>query len=457
MGFTATTAVAAPAAQGLGMYLGGVAQEQMDALQRRVAPWSRNSTLIPTSVKKGKDGKNYVTGYVDYSYLNPYDYWQRPARAILNAVNKGEIDKLDADKVVLDAGLGIIDELTKPFLTEESILAERIADIAIRGGVTRTGAKVYNDGSGEFGVDDSGTILAKSFSHIFDAFNPGVVEQVVGGIGPKPELGGQVGYNPSRLMTALTAPDGRDARGNVRQFEEEIAAFITGIREQKIDAEKVVKYGAAQYGTATRGAAQIFNRAAKVESRMDPNNVIDAYAKANEVLYTLQNDMFRLVKDMRQLGMEDREIRRALNRYKVGNANKIMRGEFSPQNVSDQIRTKARKTQRELGGEFPIREINAIRRSLLRRKLTGEPIEVERPEIVDELSSATVPEPRTLETAQAPTQPVAAATAPPVAAQAGAASAPLAVPATNPLANANPITLPDPRDQMLAQRLRGVG
>lgn len=457
MGFTATTAVAAPAAQGLGMYLAGVTQEQMDALQRRVAPWSRNSTLIPTSVKKGKNGKNYVTGYVDYSYLNPYDYWQRPARAVLNAVNKGEIDKLDADKVVLDAGLGIIDEMTKPFLTEESILAERIADIAIRGGVTRTGARVYNDGSGEFGVDDRGTILAKSFAHIFDAFNPGAVEQVVGGIGPKPELGGQVGYNPSRLMTALTAPDGKDPRGNVRQFEEEIAAFITGIREQKIDAEKVVKYGAAQYGTAVRGASQIFNRAAKIESRMDPNNIIEAYAKANEVLYTLQNDMFRLVKDMRRLGMEDRDIRRALNRYKVGNANKIMRGEFSPQNISDQVKSTARKTQRELGGEFPIREINAIRRSLLRRKLTGEPIEIERPEIVDELSSATVPEPLTLNTAQAPEQPVAAATAPPVAAQAGIASAPLAIPATNQLANVNPITLPDPRDQMLAQRLRGVG
>jgi len=457
MGFTATTAVAAPAAQGLGMYLAGVTQEQMDALQRRVAPWSRNSTLIPTSVKKGKDGKNYVTGYVDYSYLNPYDYWQRPARAVLNAVNKGEIDKLDADKVVLDAGLGIIDEMTKPFLTEESILAERIADIAIRGGVTRTGARVYNDGSGEFGVDDGGTILAKSFAHIFDAFNPGAVEQVVGGIGPKPELGGQVGYNPSRLMTALTAPDGKDPRGNVRQFEEEIAAFITGIREQKIDAEKVVKYGAAQYGTAVRGASQIFNRAAKIESRMDPNNIIEAYAKANEVLYTLQNDMFRLVKDMRQLGMEDRDIRRALNRYKVGNANKIMRGEFTPQNISDQVKSTARKTQRKLGGEFPVREINAIRRSLLRRKLTGEPIEIERPEIVDQLSSATVPEPRTLDTAQAPEQPVAAATAPPVAAQAGIASAPLAIPATNQLANVNPITLPDPRDQMLAQRLRGVG
>ena len=464
MGFVTTTAVAAPAAQSLGMYLGGVAQEQMDALQRRVAPWSRNSTLIPTSVKKGKDGKNYVTGYVDYSYLNPYDYWQRPARAILNAVNRGEIDKLDADKVILEAGYGILKELTKPFgiplpgaYPEESIFAERLIDVTIRGGETRTGAKVYNDGSGEFGVDTKGDILLKSFAHIFDAFNPGAVEQVVGGIGPKPELGGKIGYNPSRLMTALTAPDGRDARGNVRQFEEEIAAFITGIREQKIDAGKVVKYGAAQYGTATRGASQIFNRAAKIESRMNPNNVIDAYAKANEVLYTLQNDMFRLVRDMRQLGMEDREIRKALNRYKVGNANRIMKGEFSPQNISDQIKTKAIKTQRELGGEFPIRAINAIRRSLLRRKLTGEPIEVERPEIVDELSSATVPEPRTLETAQAPTQPVAAATAPPVAAQAGAASAPLAVPATNPLANANPITLPDPRDQMLAQRLRGVG
>jgi len=220
----------------------------------------------------------------------------------------------------------------------------------------------------------------------------------------------------------------------------------------------VVKYGAAQYGTAVRGASQIFNRAAKIESRMDPNNIIDAYAKSNEVLYTLQNDMFRLVKDMRQLGMEDRDIRRALNRYKVGNANRIMKGEFSPQNVSDQVKSAAIKTQRKLGGEFPIREINAIRKSLLRRKLTGEPIEIERPEIVDELSSATVPEPRTLDTAQAPEQPVAAATAPPVAAQAGIASAPLAIPATNQLANANPITLPDPRDQMLAQRLlRGVG
>ena len=384
MGFTATTAVAAPAAASLGMYLGGVAQEQMDALQRRVAPWSRNSTLIPTSVKKGKDGKNYVTGYVDYSYLNPYDYWQRPARAILNAVNKGEIDNLDADQVILDAGFEIIKELTKPFgiplpgmYPEESIFAERLIDVTVRKGKARSGVRIYNDGSGEFGVDSRGEILAKSFAHIFDAFNPGAVEQIVGGIGPKPELGGQIGYKPSRLMTALTAPDGRDARGNIREFEEEIATFLTGIREQRVDAQKVVKYGAAQYGTATRSASQIFNRAAQVENKMNPDNVLNAYAKSNEVQYGLQNDMFRMVKDMKKMGMDEFEIRKALKRYKVGNVPNIMNGKFTPQKVSNQIRKKAFKNQREFGGKFPLQDINRLRMELMRRPLTGKTIDIE--------------------------------------------------------------------------------
>ena len=79
----------------------------------------------------------------------------------------------------------------------------------------------------------------------------------------------QVGYNPSRIMTALTAPDGRDPRGNVRKIEGEIASILTGLRETEVKPDNVVKYGAYQYGDAVSGARQIFNRAARVQAAID--------------------------------------------------------------------------------------------------------------------------------------------------------------------------------------------
>lgn len=451
MGFTTTTAIAAPAVQGLGMYLAGVGQEQMEALQRRVAPWSRNSTLVPVSVKKGKDGKNYVTGYIDYSYLNPYDYWQRPARAILNAVNKGEIDNINADQYIIDAGLGILDEMTKPF-REESIFAERLTDVTYRGGETKTGLRIYNRGAGEFKVDDPWEVIGKSMAHVFDAFNPGAVEQVVGGIGPMPERGGQLGYNPSRLMTALTAPDGRDPRGNVRQFEEEIAAFLTGVREADVNADNIVKYGSYQYGEASGQASQIFNRAARVQNRMNPENVLDAYRQSNEELFELQNDMYRMVQDMRKLGMQDNEIKKSLKRYKVGNLPRLMQGLFTPQTISEDVRKEAFKNQRQFGGTFPIQELNSYRRSLFRRPLSGTPLDTgDKKPAASPVPEIFLPKTSSVEPRTLPQQQVAAAAPPPVAAQAGVAPAPSVTPA--PSAVSSEIVLPDARDRELQQRL----
>ena len=52
----------------------------------RGPPWSKNSTLVPTSV----DDDGNLTGYVDFSFTNPYDYLQRPIQGVFNAVVNGQ-------------------------------------------------------------------------------------------------------------------------------------------------------------------------------------------------------------------------------------------------------------------------------------------------------------------------------------------------------------------------------
>mgnify|MGYP003132008470 FL=1 len=466
MGFMSTAAVTGPAVQGTAMYALGVGEDQMEALQRRVADWSRASTLIPTSVKKGKDDKYYVSGYVDYSYTNPYDYWMRPARAIMNAYNNKELNQYDIDKFMTDATGSVIAEMFSPF-ADDSIIAEKIMDVAPFGrrGRTKTGAVVYDEGAGEFAVDSGFEAVTKSMAHIADAFNPGAVEQFIGGIGPRPERGGAVGYNPSRIMTALTAPDGRDPRGNVRKIEGEIASIFTGLREVEVKPDNIVKYGAYQYGDAVSGARQIFNRAARVQAAINPTDILNAYKDTNAKLYREQNRMYGMIQDMRALGMSDLEIKKSLRQHKVGDVAKLMRGEFTPFNPSDEVKTAARKTIREFGGEFPMRQLIEERRKVLRIPLTGKPVERKAMggsiDVQDDKKERVlIPDRIGDEYRIAPPTPSSAApTTPPVVAQsAGAVPAPSAVPATFPVQpprplNIGPSTLPDPRDQELAQRL----
>jgi len=453
VGFTLTAGVAGPAIQQTAMYATGVAQDQMEALQRRVAPWSRASTLIPTSVetKVGPDGEKrpYVTGYIDYSFFNPYDYFSRPARAILEAAARNELRGLDGEGLVADATRGVVSEMFRPF-SELSIIAEKILDV--ERGETKTGQKVYNKAEGEFAGDSATEIGVKSFFHIADAFNPGAVEQFIGRVDVQPETG-EVGYIPSRIITAMTAPHGRDARGNVRNVEEELLSFFTGLREVDVKPENVVKYGAYQYGDVVRGISADFNATLRVENQMDPMNVIQAYARANEKLFREQNKIFGLVKDMRSLGMNDRDIRKALKKANVGNVNRIMRGQFSPKEVSATMKKLARKNVQEFGGTFPLKELNDIRRILNRRELTGS-IELDVSPMqkrFDVGQAAPAPQP------VAPSIPTATAP-PPAPVDTGAVSILPSTAPVQPLTTTDArSTIQDPRTRDLFERLRGTG
>jgi hypothetical protein len=145
--------------------------------------------------------------------------------------------------------------------------------------------------------------------------------------------------------------------------------------------------------------------------------------------------MYRNVQNMRQLGMSDSEIRRAMRKNKVGNIPQLMRGVFEPMKVSPEIRRRVRENDNRL----PIRELNALRREFRNRRL-DEPFEPQ----IEETPTLDL-EPVSQSPTIAPTQQVAASGAPPPVAQAGGVN-PLASPA--PLSGAG---------QQLQQQLAGGG
>jgi hypothetical protein len=104
-------------------------EDQLNAVRRSGPEWSRNSRLIPTSV----DDDGNLTGYMDFSYTNPYDYLQRPIQGIFNAVIDGQDLGKDPGRIALNATMEAVSEIFEPF-AGESIITEKIIDTTLRGG-----------------------------------------------------------------------------------------------------------------------------------------------------------------------------------------------------------------------------------------------------------------------------------------------------------------------------------
>jgi hypothetical protein len=460
-GLTLTTTTAGPAVQQFGMLMTNTTAEAIDALREIAPPWSQNSTLIPTSVDK--DGQ--ITGFIDFSFFNPYDYLRRPVAAILNEVNKGNELDLNAAEISTNAGIQMLSEMLSPF-AEEAIFAERIADVTLRQGRTRTGARVWNEGD----VDSIGTKMAKSFVHIAESLNPGIVRETFGEIAKvdprttKVErsfiLGGDLEMN-GRIATALGA--GVDSRGNVRQVGEEVARLFTGIGEYKVTPQRALMYRGLEYNTEARRPQSLFNRALRTgeNSPLKADNVIEAYRNMNERAFVIQNKMHRLIKKMEALGMKKSEIRRELQKQKIADWEAVYSGKFTPVDIPKNITTQVNKAQRSFGGDMvPQNELAKIRQEFESMKLTESLPEGEeplgyKPKTLLEMRRSILDETSQLETLE---QPVAAAVPPPAAAQAGAAPAQMAVPAPT-TANLDPSLLgSNPIDAMrnlqIAQRTR---
>ncbi|MAL11644.1 MAG: hypothetical protein CMF74_18525, partial [Maricaulis sp.] len=333
MGFAATAGLAGEAVQETSMMITGVTEEMIEALREIVPPWSQNSTLIPTSV----DDKGRITGYVDYSYINPYDYLKRPVEGLLNAMQDGKALDQDASTIVFNMAGQVLGEMLSPF-AEESIITERLLDLTVRGGEMKTGARIYKS------EDTFPERAGKAITHVLEAFTPGIIEQYLGSPAKVSPLTGDVEFAvPSRLLTSFLAEEGLDTRGNRRQIGEEILRLITGIGEVRVDAKRSMLYRVLEHNKAARQPQQNFNKQLRaftgtIESPEDMLRIIrENYIQENERKFKVHNRAYRMIQNMRKLGMTEQEIRKAAKDLGFSNYSTISQGRFEPLNIDNDI------------------------------------------------------------------------------------------------------------------------
>ena len=112
LGMGVTTAAVPYATVEIGKALYNVSEDELKAMRRYVADWSKNSTLVPLRDAAGK------LKYIDFSHANAYDTISRPVQSVINAVQAGEKDK---DGIMDDFLKGVISgtsELGEAFLSE---------------------------------------------------------------------------------------------------------------------------------------------------------------------------------------------------------------------------------------------------------------------------------------------------------------------------------------------------
>jgi len=430
-----------------------ITPEQSAALQRSLPSFLRGHTIVAMS--KPEDGK---LEYIDFSYMNPYDFMLAPARKALEVYSeKSELGKSDVDAITSGMWEGF-KSIAEPF-AGQSLAFERVQDVIPfsaggRGGRTPSGAEIYDESDLEAGFP-----WEKSVNHVLGGFNPGLVEMFY------KENRGRLG--PGRVTKALTGEPG--PYGEQYFTEDEALALVTGFRKMEHNSRKSLGFLGDRYSKLRNQASGNFSSVAKRNDATEAE-IIDKYVDQNNTLKVIQGKLKQQIDDAIALGMSESDVRRTLikdGKVSAKELSAIMRGEFAPFRITPSL-------IRSINIETNIKEEKRLTPVLPREKLfdifdslRGSPLLVpDEEEAIDELQGSKTNNNRPtyslgpVSQAQPVQQPqqVAAVTAPPVAAQAGVGD-PLSTSAPN--TTTDPATLaaiiPNPRDQVLAARLRGTG
>jgi len=326
-----------------------IADDEIDAMRRYVADWSKNSVLVPF---KDKDGK---LSYIDFSRLNAYDTVTRPIQTVLNAVNSGRADE---DGLIDDFVLGLFEstkELGTPFLGE-SIWTEGLADIYYRGGRTKEGRPIWNP------KDTVGDKIWNSIKHLGDTQMPLNWKQMERiGLSIKPVVG----------------IDGKfDERGNNYELGNELLG-IAGLRRVEINPEKSFNYKIRDFQTGVRDSRRLFTAKTLKGGEISPKEIVDAYLNSNRALYETNRELFLDIEAAKTLGMSSNELGKQMsNRGSGRDFSYLNQGLFKPYFPSRKIQLSFQKQADELGVANPFREatdvINRIQNVLSKTSLDGD-------------------------------------------------------------------------------------
>ena len=354
LGFVTTTAVIPTAALELAYATTGVSREEMDAYKRSFAPrWEKGSVLLPLG--KTEDGK---IQYMNFSTSNPYDVLTRFANRAINEADDAVKQGKDLGQVLEDVAGGTLSEVFEPFMSE-AMLTEALLDVTIRGGRTATGAEVYNES------ESLGSRTAKKFTHVIDTLMPNLI--------PVNISGGKI--EPSRVVRGLLgSEDGMisnvDKMGRERDPLGEFARQATGISVLEFDPKKGLEYGAFRLGQQQTDAKRKFNRVTD-DFNAGTSTLTDAFQAANNDKLRIDKEYYRLIDDLRMMGLSNSDIRRVLKKNNIGGVKGIMRGKFEPFKVTKKNRQEMRDAG--ISGKFDNSAVLEIQRQM--RNLPLDPAE----------------------------------------------------------------------------------
>jgi hypothetical protein len=310
----------------LSQALTGTSPEQWQAYQRSfAADWDRNVNLVAiTGFDKGK-AKAF-----NFSYFSPYDFLQKPLNAVMQKAAEQNLSPQDTDEFILNMMLapdGPIMEMLRPFLSQQLGL-EALSDVQPAGillggrnGVTSEGVRIYSQS------DDVGDKVQKSFMHLMNAVEPGLV---------------------STSQKFLKGATGDLTKGGQPvNLKDEIIALLSGVRIINIDVLKSMEYKIGEFNRLMRAIddTEKLYSPEGYNSR-GPEVILQEYNQMQLEGYKVQQNFHRMIVDAKTIGVSIFDIRRKLKDQGVGSKmiNNLMNGVFTPINYSDPLFKKKVKS-----------------------------------------------------------------------------------------------------------------
>lgn len=259
--------------QAVSMALAGFDDDDEEAIRQFAPPWQKNSNLIAF----GRDEKGNML-YMDFSFLDPYNYLKRPLNAILR------------DQPIDEALKSAAVDMASPFLGMD-IAAGSIAEVLMN--KKETGGRVFNPNAPV--VDQSQAIV----THLGKALAPGVVGNI------------------DRLAKAST--DTISPSGKQYDLSDEVAG-VFGFRWTTFDPKSGIFYKAYEFQDKKRDASLILSAVARNPNKVDDEDIADAYRLAEETRFEAYEDMIALVKASMNSGLTRQEVVRALRNSGISQA-----------------------------------------------------------------------------------------------------------------------------------------
>ena len=332
-GFGATVA-AVPYATAEGFAaLYDVTDDERAALKRFVAPWSKNSTILPI---KQPDGS---FKYIDFSHANAYDTLIRPIQTVINKVAAGETDQ---DGIMDDMVAGVFEamkEFGQPFVSE-SIWSEAVLDLIARSGQTRDGFQVFNP------QDLPGDKATKIMKHLVKAVMPFSAQQLV-----------RLDQSIKSVDVITKIPGAGDdvfsSSGETYEFGDEFAGLF-GFRSVNVNPTRAMNFKVADYQKGVRESRQLFTREALRGGPIEPAAIVDAYLNANRALFGVKKNLGEDIEAAQTLGISGEGLRNSLDRLSNIEVNAIINKRFRPITISNDIRAAFRTNAIKLGVPDPM-------------------------------------------------------------------------------------------------------